>query len=234
MRRRRSAALLAAVLACAGAGCRHAQVPAAPLPSDWRSLAVPPAPFAALYRLSCCGQSNLILAVRSAADKMSMSVAVPPGGAAVAIWFEGDRGWVERVRERCREPLHQGSIPLPRAASLPLDPELAARLLSGLLPEEAREAPATPGWVEALDGRVTWRARIEGPPARCTRVLAFRRGEERPMFEAELGSHLGHVPERLLLTAGSQAAEMVLAEWHTSGPLQPPAWVAYPECGAAQ
>ena len=234
MRRRRSAVLLAAALAAAGAGCRHAPAPAASLPSDWRSLARPPAPFAALYRLECCGQRNLVLAVRSAADRMSVSVAVPPGGVAVSVWFESGHGWVQRARERCREPLPEGSIPVPKGGSLPLDPALAARVLSGVLPERARELPAAPGWVETTDGGVTWRARVEGAPARCTRVVVLRSGEERPILEAELGSHAGQVPKTLALTAGSQTAELALVEWHASGALQAPAWLAAPECGAAR
>jgi hypothetical protein len=213
----RNAALVMLVLVGAGAGCRHAPTPAAPLPQDWRSLAQPPAGFAALYRFSCCGQRNLVLAVRSGGDRLSISVAVPPGGTSMSVWFAGDEGWVQRVKERCREPLPKGMIPLSKDAALPLDPGLAARLLSGLLPEDAHEEPMTPGWVEASNERFTWRARIEGPPARCTRILVFRHGEERPMLEA-----------------GSQRAEMVLQEWHSADPPQPPGWLALPDCGAAR
>jgi hypothetical protein len=233
VQRRRSAAFLMAVLA-GGVGCRHALAPEVPLPPDWRSLAQAPPPFAALYRFSCCGQRNLVLAVRGGADRLSLSVAVPPGGAAMTAWFAGDEGWIQRVKERCREPLPQGLIPLSKGAALPLDPSLAARVLSGLVPEDAHEEPATPGWVEASDERFTWRARIEGSPARCTRILVFRRGEERPVLGAELKSPTGHVPGSLVLTAGSQRAEMILEEWHSAEPPQPPAWLAVPECGAAK
>ena len=126
MRPRRSAVLLAAALGAAGAGCRHAGVPPAPLPPDWRTLAHAPSPFAALYRFSFGGQRNLVLTVRSGAGRLSLSVAVPPGGVAFAAWITDDEGWVERVKERCREPLPRGVIPLSKDASLPLDPHLAA------------------------------------------------------------------------------------------------------------
>jgi len=223
-----------AVLAAAGAGCRHGRAPEAPLPPDWRSLAQAPPPFAALYRLSCCGQRNLVLAVRSGADRLSLSVAVPPGGAAVTAWFAGGEGWIQRVKERCREPLPQGMILLSKGAALPLDPTLAARVLSGLLPEDAHEESMEPGWIEASDGRFTWRARIEGPPAHCTRIVVFRPTEERPVLAADLKSPVGRVPGALVLTTGSQRAEMDLEEWHSADSPQPPAWLALPECGAAR
>jgi hypothetical protein len=208
--------------------------PEAPLPPDWRSLARTPTPFAALYRLSCCGQRNLILAVRGGADRLSINVAVPPGGAAMSAWFAGDEGWIQRVKERCREPLPPGSIPLPKGAALPIDPGIAGHILSGLLPEGAREESDTPGWVEASDDRFVWRARIEGSPARCTRVVIFRRGEEQPLLVADLKTPLGHVPSELLITAGAQQAELVLQERHPADPPQPPAWLGLPGCGASR
>jgi hypothetical protein len=234
VQKHRKAVLLLVVLAAAGAGCRHVRAPDMPLPEDWRSLIQPLGPFAALYRFSCCGQRNLVLAVRSGADHLSISVAVPPGSTAMSAWFAGGEGWVERVKERCREPLPSGMIPLSKGASLPLDPDLAARVLSGLLPEGAHEVPLTPGWVEASNERLTWRARIEGSPTHCSRVVVFRQGEERPLLEADLKSPIGHVPGALVLTAGSQRVEMVLENWHPAEPPQPPGWLATLDCGAAR
>ncbi|MBZ5587020.1 MAG: hypothetical protein LAO05_00475 [Acidobacteriia bacterium] len=232
MLKRRRATILAVVLAAAAVSCRHATAPEMPVPQDWRSLMQHPGPFAALYRFSCCGQRNLILAVRSGADRLSISVAVPPGGTAMSAWFAGDEGWVERVKERCREPLPHGMFPLSKDAALPLDPDLAALVLSGLLPEGAHEVPLTPGWVEASNERLTWRARIEGPPTHCSRVLVLRPGEERPLLGADLKSPIGHVPGALVLTAGSKRVEMVLEEWHAAEPPPPPEWLAVPACGA--
>jgi len=232
VRPHRSAALLVALASAAGAGCRHAAAPPAPLPADWRSLAHDPAPFAALYRLAVGGQRNLILTVRGGAGRLALTVAVPPGGAALAVWVAGDEGWVERVKERCREPLPRGTIPLPGDASLPLDAHLAALLLSGLVPAVAREAPGAPGWVAAGVGDLEWRARIEGTPAVCTRA-AVMDASGRTVFEADLSSPVGSVPGGLVVAAGSQRAEMTLQEWHVAEPPGPPAWRSLPPCGVA-
>jgi len=233
VRRHRKAALLALLVAAAATGCRHtAETPAA-LPADWRSLVKGPTPFAALYRLSFGSERNLVLTVRSGAGLLSLSVAVPPGGAALSAWVAGAEGWVERVKERCREPLPPGVIPLPKDAFLPLDADLAALLLSGLLPEGAHEVPEAPGWVEAATERVVWRARIEGSPAVCTRVV-LGSPDGRTLLAAELKAPVGHVPGAIALVAGAQRAEMVLQEWHLSEPPGPPVWLAFAKCGAAR
>ena len=67
----------------------------------------------------------------------------------MAAWVEGAGGWVNRVKEGCREPLPKGVLPVSASSSLPLDPDLATLLLTGMLPPGARELPELPGWVEA-------------------------------------------------------------------------------------
>ncbi len=233
MRPRASAALLVALLAAAGAACRHAVAPPAPLPAGWRALAHDPAPFAALYRLAVGGRRNLVLTVRGGADELALAVAVPPGGPALAVWLAGDGGWLERVKERCREPLPPGVIPLAGDAALPLDARLAALLLSGLVPEGAREAAGAPGWVEAAVGGLTWRARIAGAPPACTRVV-ITGAAGNALLTADLASPIGSVPGALVVEAGSQKAEMALQEWHVAEPPRPPAWLALARCGAPQ
>ena len=233
MRPRRSAVLLAAARGAVGAGCRHAAVPPAPLPPDWRALAHAPSPFAALYRFSFGGQRNLVLTVRSGESRLSLGVAVPPGGVAFAAWITDEEGWVERVKERCREPLPRGVIPVSEDASLPLDPNLAALVLSGLVPEDAHEIEGMPGWVEASNGRFVWRARIEGPPAVCTRAVVTRPDGESSLI-ADLKSPIGHVPGAIVLKAGSHVAELTLEEWHPSEAPQPPGWFAFAQCGATR
>ncbi|MGD1149021.1 MAG: hypothetical protein ABR961_13845 [Thermoanaerobaculaceae bacterium] len=233
MQPHRRAAQLAVVLAAAGAACRHATVPTAPLPADWRSLARAPSPFAALYRFSFGGQRNLVLTVRSGAGRLSLSVAIPPGGAAFSAWVTDDEGWVERVKERCREPLPRGVIPLSKDASLPLDPYLAAVVLSGLVPEGAREVPGMPGWVEASNERLVWRARIEGPRVVCTQAVVTR-PDGKSLLVADLKSPIGHVPGAIVLTAGSRKAELFLKEWRTAEAPQPPGWLSFTACGAAR
>ena len=235
MQRRRSAATVALLLAAAG--CRHA-APPAPLPGKWQALVAAPRPFAALYRLSCCGYRDLILTVRAGDGRLSLTVAVPPGGTAMAAWVEAAGGWLNRVKEGCREPLPQGVVPVSASASLPLDPGLATLLLAGLLPPGARDLPELPGWVEATTEGFFWRARVEGPEPHCTRVLLTRSGDEKPLLVAELKSARSRVsgvmpiPRGISLVAGSVKAELTLQAWQTSEPPSPPPWLSAPVCGA--
>lgn len=205
--------------------------PPAPLPSDWSSLVRAPAPFTALYKLACCGQRGLLLAVRGGGGRVALSVAGPLGGVAAGAWVTGGQGWVERVKERCRKPLPFGMIPLSGGAALPLDADMAASLLSGLLPEGLHELPEAPGWVEGTVGGLRWRARVEGPHPHCTRVVAFRSGEAAPVLVADMRDPMGVVPAAITFTAGAQKAELELQEWRPGEPPQAPAWLSLPACG---
>jgi len=233
--RLRSTAILALLLAAAG--CRHA-APPEPLPPGWQALVAAPRPFAALYRLSCCGYRDLILTVRAGDGRLALTVAVPPGGTAMAAWVEGAGGWVKRVKEGCREPLPKGVVPVSASSSLPLDPDLATLLLTGMLPPDTRELPELPGWVEAATGALLWRARVEGPEPHCTRVLLTRAGDEEPLLVADLESPFGYTsgvptpPRGLSLVTGSVKAELTLQAWQTSEPPSYPAWLSAPICGA--
>jgi hypothetical protein len=234
VRPHRRAAILALLLAAAG--CRHA-LPPAPLPTDWQKLVVQPRPFAAIYRLSCCGYRDLVLAVRADSERLSLTIAVPPGGTAMAAWVEGAGGWVHRVKEHCREPLPKGVLPVSASAALPLDAELATLLLSGLLPGGAHELPEMPGWVEATAGGFLWRARVEDPGPHCTRVLVTRPGEQKLVLLADLEAPRSlvpgvlRVPRALSLVAGSVKAKLVLEAWQLSDAPSPPEWLSVPLCG---
>ena len=230
MARRRNAALLA-VLAVA-VGCRHAVPPPTPLPAGWRVLAAAPRAFSALYRLACCGHRGLVLTVRGDGERLSLAVAVPPGGTALAAWVEPGGGFVERMKEGCREALPPGVLPVSADASLPIDPTLAALLLSGLLPAAARELPGMPGWVEATSGGLAWRAQVEGPEPHWTRVQLTRAGDGAPTMTAVRSDDGGTVPHRLVLKAGSVEASLELQAWRPSAPPAPPDWLAAPVCGA--
>lgn len=232
MRPLRRAAIPALLLAAAG--CRHA-LPPAPLPADWLTLVRPPRPFAALYRFSCCGRRDLVLTVRGDERAVAVSVAIPPGGAALAAWVDAEGGWVYRAKERCREPLPQGMLPLSASAALPLDPGMTALLLSGLLPEGTRELPGEMGWVGAAGRNLWWRARVAGPEAHWTRMIVGRNGEADPLVVAERRepeTDPGLVPHDLVLKAGSVKAELTLREWRSSDPAAPPGWMSAPACGA--
>jgi hypothetical protein len=223
----RSAAVLALLLAAAG--CRHASPPT-PLPPDWQRLVREPRPYAAMYRFSCCAHSDLVLTLRGDRRVLSLTLAVPPGGTALAAWITADGGWVERTKERCRERLAGAVLPLSSHASLPLDPELASLLLAGLLPAGAREVPRQQGWVEATAGDYWWRARIEGPDPHWTRVVIGRRNEEVPLVNA-VRSDPNPLPHELTITAGSVKAKLVLQVWQESVAPASPAWLAAPVCG---
>jgi hypothetical protein len=228
--RRRSAALLAALVVAAG--CRHAVPPSAPLPAGWQALVVAPRAFSALYRFSCCGHRGLVLTVRGDGESLALSVAVPPGGTALAAWVGPGGGFVERVKQGCREALPPGVLPLAAGASLPIDPALAALLLSGLLPAGTRELPELPGWVEAASGGLAWRARVTGPEPHWTQVLLTRVGDATPAMSVVRTDEGGRVPHRLVLTAGTVEADLDLQAWRPSGAPAPPAWLTAPECGA--
>ncbi|HUK12257.1 MAG TPA: hypothetical protein VLW17_03060 [Thermoanaerobaculaceae bacterium] len=233
MWRRASAALVALVAAGALSGCRSA-APVSPVPTNWPELALPVRPFAALYRLSCCGQRNLVLAVRGDGERLSLSVAVPPGGAVLAAWLDRGQGWVERAKEGCREALPQGVLPLSAKASLPLDPGLAGRLLSGLLPAGSRVDAAATGWVEATTAELSWRALVEGPDPHCARVVVGRPGGGKPLLDATLGDPRGRVPGSIALKAGSVKAELALQSWREADPPPAPSWLASPICGGGR
>jgi hypothetical protein len=229
---RRSAALLLLILA-ATAGCRHVASPA-PLPAEWQSLVAEPRPFSGLYRLSCCGYRDLVLAVRADGERLSLTVAVPPGGAALAAWVGPDGGWVHRIKESCREPLPKGVLPISTKSSLPIDPQLATLLLSGLLPAGTHELPQAPGWVEATTAGLRWQARIEGPEPHLTRLVVARPGEETPVLAADVKDSNGRVPAKVSITAGSQEADLTIRAWRVSDPPSPPSWLLAPICGGVR
>jgi hypothetical protein len=156
----------------------------------------------------------------------------------MAAWVEGSGGWLNRVKEGCREPLPKGVLPVSASASLPLDPDLGTLLLAGILPPGARDLPELPGWVEATTEALLWRARVEGPEPHLTRVILTRPGGEEPVLVADLESPLSYtsgvptLPRGLSLVAGSVKAKLTLQTWRTSEPPSSPPWMSAPVCGA--
>ncbi len=209
------------------AGCRTAVVEP-PLPSGWVELTRPPAPFAALYRLTCCGQRQLPTVVRSAAEVLSVSVSVPPGGVAWEAWFDA-RGGVARVRgDRCLFRLPAGRVALPGGAMLPIEAPLWAALLAGRLPPGMAPAEGRPGWLAGSAGRGLLAARCAGEPARCLEVRLQEAGGTEMVVR--LDRHHGRVPGRLRATAGSDRVVLELVEWGPGPALTAPAWLDWSPC----
>ena len=215
------------LLALLGWGCRSAAVDH-PLPAAWAELTQPVAPFAALYRLTCCGQRHLPTVVRSAGETLSVSVSVPPGGVAWEGWFDA-AGAVARARgERCLSKLPTGRVALPGGAVLPIEAPLWAALLAGRLPPGMAPVAGRPGWLEGRMGGGWLAARCTGEPARCLEVRLADTGE--PGLIVHLDRHHGRVPGRLRATAGRDRVVLELVEWGPAGELIAPAWLGWPPC----
>jgi len=222
--------LAVAVAALAGVACRHAALAERGLPAGWEALIAEPTAFAALYRLDCCGQRDLLATVRGDGEHLSIAIAAPPAGTVLEAFLAVEEGWITTSAGRCVDLLPPGLLPLRDGNALPLDPSLAASLLSGTVPPGAHELEARPGWVTASLEDTGSRWRIEGNPPRCTRLEVRRAGPWQGL-SAELSGHHGRVPDRLVLQAGRERAELRLAEWRRGERLTPPAWIGGPPCG---
>jgi hypothetical protein len=173
----------------------------------------------------------MILTARGDAHALSLAVAAPPGGTVLAAWVTSSGGWVNRGKGGCREALPEGVLPLTAKASLPLDPELAAVLLSGLLPAGARELSAREGWVESSTGAYRLRAQVAGPEPHWTRLVVGRAGQAAPLLEAVRSGGGGVVPQELRIAAGQVKAELALRVWNAGPRPEPPVWLSAPVCG---
>ncbi len=215
------------LLGLVAGGCRSSTVEP-PLPSNWGELTQPPAPFAALYRLTCCGQRRLPTVVRSAGGVLSVSVSLPPAGVAWEAWFDAG-GAVARARGyRCLSRLPSGRIALPGGASVPLEPPLWAALLAGRLPPAMAPAESTPGWLVGNVGGGRLVARCAGEPPRCREVRLLMVGG--PELVILLDRHHGRVPGRVRATAGRDRVVLELAEWGPAPALTAPEWLDWPPC----
>ncbi len=235
MRRTSTAAVLAGMLLAAA--CRHAAPPApAPLPADWRSLVAEPTAFAALYRLSCCGQRGLPATIRGDGAHVSIAVAVPPGGVAFEAWVAADGGWIRDRKEGCTVSIPAAVLPLGDGIDVPVDPAWAALLLSGRLPRGSVPVAGAEGWVEGRSGRGWYRARVSGDPPRVAEVRLGELGRHGPALTVLVTTATSRLPRRLDIVSGDERAELELVEWHpmAEGPGRP-GWVdRLPECGATR
>ena len=229
---RRSLATRLIVLALASAGCRSV-APEGPLPEGWHTLVAPPYSFAGLYRLTCCGHSDMVLAVRADGTRLGLTVMLPPAITVLNAWVDGSNGWLVARGGHCRTQLGRGTLPIGESATLPLDGTLAAMLLLGLLPPGASAIPAAQGWVQAIGDDWWLRARVEGPTPHLVRVLIGRPGDDAPRLVADFERVRGSVPAGIVLRAGATTASLALESLGAVTAPAVPAWLSWPACESA-
>lgn len=212
------------------AGCRHA-VPPPALPADWTALVLPPTPYRALYRLSCCGRRGLLAALRGNDSMLHVSVAAPPAGSLMEVWIDGRSGWVLDAERKCLVVLPAGELPLTPEATLPLAPAVLAVLAGGRIPAGAAPVPDRPGWVAATVEGAWLRVRATGSPARCSGLEVGRPGESGVLLRATMSAHRGLVPGVLEIEAGGQTLRLELQVWEQGTAPTVPTWLGSATCG---
>ncbi|MCU0291974.1 MAG: hypothetical protein MUF10_08300 [Thermoanaerobaculaceae bacterium] len=227
MKRRLARLTVGLVLA---AGCRHA-VPRPALPADWTALVLPPTPYRALYRLSCCGRRGLLAALRGSDSLLHVSVAAPPAGSLMEVWIDGRAGSVLDAERRCLVTLPAGELPLTPEVTLPLAPAVLAVLASGRIPAGAVPMPDRPGWVAATVEGAWLRVRATGSPARSSSLEVGRPGESGVLLRATMSAHRGLVPGVLDIEVGGQTLRLELQVWEQGTAPVAPAWLGSGACG---
>ena len=217
------AVLAAAALSCRGVGPGSVASGPVPVPRG------EPRPFAALYRLDCCGHRDLLATVRGDGNTLSVSLAAGPAGTVFEAWLQPQTGYLYDGGERCLQPLAGGALPLPGGAVLPLEPWLAALLVSGIVARDARPSPTASGWLESDARDLTVRWRVENGAVADAEVRRARNGDL--LLTMAMAEHHGLVPGRLRFRAGTEAGEFRLVEWRFTAALVAPAWLARRPCG---
>lgn len=218
--------LLVAVLALAG--CRHIAAPVQPV-GDWRILVEPVEPFAAVYRLACCGRRGMVAAVRGDASSLLVVISAPPAGEVVQAWVVDGRVDIFWPRDRCRTQIPGGFLPLGNGATLAFEPAVLALALSGRLPGDAQPVMGLAGWIAGSVGGVLIKARLAGDPARLVR-LEIRGKGDRPAATIDCADHSARVPGTLVVASGTEHVELRLASWRGGSPPATPAWLDQPVC----
>jgi hypothetical protein len=232
MRASRAAGLV--VVAAVVASCRSVWPPA-PLPAAWRQVSGTPPPFAALYRVACCGRRGLLCTVRYDRSHLDLTVTTPPGGAVLRAWLAPEQGWLLDGRNGCVQRLEGGELPIDSQASLPLDPDAAAFALAGRVPGEARPIAGRPGWVGGMLAGRAWSAQIQGETPRCTRI-EFRAatGKTGDVVAVLAAYRQVGIPGTVTLRAAGRTVEMSLLAWRGSPPLAPPPWLGTSPCAGSR
>lgn len=218
-------ALLVLAASCSSGVAPQPQ-PLAPAPE----LRGAPRPFAALYRLDCCGQRGLLVTARGDGERLSLAVASGPVGTVIEAWVTGDGGLARSGRERCTRPLSAGRLPLTGGSDVPLDPRLAALLVRGVVAGTALPVPERPGWFAdtSRSATVVWRSEA----GVVVGVEVSDPGGREPSLVLAMAEHHGRVPGRISFRAGTDEGELTLVEWREAAPPTEPAWLSWPSCGA--
>lgn len=225
---RRRSSWLALVAALALASCRHVTAPVQPV-GDWGILVGPVEPFAAVYRLACCGRRGMVAAVRGDASSLLVAVSAPPVGEIVQAWATTGGVEVFWPRDGCRRLMPEGLLPLDTGAVLAVEPTVLALVLSGRLPDDSRAVAGLGGWVAGSVGHVPIRARLDGDPARVVQIVVAGQGD-RPDVAIECSDHRSRVPGSIAVASGGEHAELRLASWRASNSPAAPAWLDQPVC----
>ena len=218
-------ALLVLAASCSSGVAPQLQ-PLAPAPE----LRGAPRPFAALYRLDCCGQRGLLVTARGDGERLSLAVASGPVGTVTEVWVTGDGGLGRSGRERCTRPLSAGRLPLTGGSDVPLDSRLAALLVRGVVADTALPVPERPGWFSDTSRGATVAWRTEGGLVVGVEVSSPVGGESQLVLA--MAEHHGRVPGRISFRAGADEGELTLVEWREAAPPAEPAWLSWPSCGA--
>ncbi len=188
---------------------------------------------ASLYKLSCCGRRGLLAAIRADAERLAITVTVPPGKVVLEAWAAGRVGYLHDRESSCRVLLAAEELPLTRDVGVPLDTALVAVLLSGVLPASARAVAEAPGWVEWESNGVWARASVSGPSPRVTAVRSGRVGDRGVRLEASLGAFRGTVPGEVELEVDGRKAHLELLSRQDAKAVEAPPWMAEPTCVGA-
>jgi hypothetical protein len=204
----------------------------ASLPDGWEALRRVPRPFAALYRLSCCGRRGMLLAVRSGEGRTAVSLTAPPGGVVLDAWLaDGDRLVADRTGQ-CKVRALDSLTTVADGITVPLDGDALAAILAGALPDGARAIDRLPGWVEQQAPGGWLRARVTGASPRVAEVVLGQDRQPGRLVRAELSGFRDGVPGSVSLDLGAHSARLELASFRETTAPAPPAWVSWPWCGA--
>jgi len=219
------APVLAALWGCVGLAGRAA------LPVGWESLQEAPRPFAALYRLECCGRRNLLVTLRCDGTSLDVAITAPPGAAVLRAFIAPAGSWLYDGEANCVARLSEEGLPLGDGHVLPLRPRIAAVLMSGGVPPGSRAVAAAGAWVSATTADGIWSNRVAGPSPHVVEARLVDR-DGGLVLDVGISEHrLQRIPAVLELHAGGERFVLNLVSWRGSDELKSPGWLSLARCG---